>query len=145
MGFHGSGVFCLYSPLMLLLQFQIFGKYVLCVFSLVGIPPQKIHISSYVAHPMFYSCKLVTQVVHFFADQFHYIMKYLKFKVFYVCLSYLFSSRELPSTQWYAPWDSARRSPAMTIYAIVAFMLVVSWILPGELECCLPCLNPPHL
>ncbi len=39
-GFHGSGLFCLYSPLMLVFQFQVFGNYVLCVFSFVGFSPQ---------------------------------------------------------------------------------------------------------
>ncbi len=70
MGFHGSGVFCLYFPLMLLFQFQIFVKYVFCIFSLVGLWPQTFHISSYVAQPMFYPCYLITQVVHFITDQF---------------------------------------------------------------------------
>ena len=70
MGLHGSGVFCLYGPLMYFFQLQIFGKYVLCIFSLVGFSPQNFHISSYVAHSVFDSSKLVTQVVHFVADYF---------------------------------------------------------------------------
>jgi hypothetical protein len=70
MGFHGSGVLGLYCPLMLFLQLQIFGKYVLCVFSFVRFSPQNFHISSYVAHSVFHSSKLVTQVVHFVTDYF---------------------------------------------------------------------------
>ncbi len=69
MGFHGSGGFRLYSPLMLLFQLQIFGRYVLGVFSLVGLSPKNFHISSYVIQPMFHPGNLVAQVVHFVTDQ----------------------------------------------------------------------------
>ncbi len=71
MGLHGFGIFCLYYSLMLLFQLHTFRKYVLCIFSFLGLSQQNFKVSPYVAQAMFHPSHLVTQCVYIVAYQLH--------------------------------------------------------------------------